>query len=121
MHVVRSSHLKEEKIKAADFPDEFKAGNRNCFDCKNFVISLGKLHRFKTEKCFARCKKNLLVVEDCRGPTYGGFIYEPTYRINPVRLTALNKGWRDRDWNFANQCTEFISMKEEEEDGRTKP
>ena len=46
MHVVRSNHLPVDKINPEDFPDEFKAGDKNCFDCKNFVVSLGKLHRF---------------------------------------------------------------------------
>jgi hypothetical protein len=112
MHYVISNHLPAEKINAEDFPDEFKVGDKNCFDCKNFVVNLGKLRRFKTEKCFARCKKNLLVVEDCRGPTYGGFIYEPKYRIYPVRLTALNKGWRDKDWNFSEKCDQFEDMRD---------
>lgn len=122
MHVVRSSHLREKKIKAEDFPDSFKHGDKNCFDCKHFVVNFGKfkeacIHKNQKtvigkERCQGRCKKNLLLVEDMRGPTYDGFIMEPIYAMYYQRLYLLNHGWRDKDWNFANACDQFDDMRD---------
>ena len=110
---VSPSGIKQEKINLDDFPDDFPQGTKNCFDCKHFVVSLGKFQKCdRKEKAIARCKKNLLLVEDCANEN--GTIRDGVYQFYAARLIAINlHGWRHQDWNFANRCEEFEDMRDQ--------
>jgi hypothetical protein len=60
----------------------------------------------------ARCVKHLLLKEDTL--IKNGNICEGAYHFTAYRWKEIKKGNMDKDWSFANICSEYDSMLDDE-------
>lgn len=111
---ITPSGIATEKINPADFPEDYQPGPRNCFDCKHFKCKIplsptknGKI-KIDYNLAVARCSENMLLVEDS---CHKGKLKEPIFELTDYQWVKIKKhGWRHKRWNFANRCSEFESM-----------